>query len=189
MPRTPLSRLIVPLALTLSATLPLAACADRSQPAGAAPQSQPDAHANAPHPDLYTGIRGQITELPVAGDPSRELKIHHEQIEEFKTKDGTVNVSAAGVRGMGSMTMPFPTAADLSLEGLSVGDKIEFDFAVNWGGTTGASWEVTRIEKLPADTEIDFTNTVETMPDDAVHQGMHPDDATGHDVETGTEGP
>ncbi|MGV6814204.1 MAG: copper-binding protein [Phycisphaerales bacterium] len=118
-------------------------------------------------PDVYVGILGEIKEIPVAGDPSSSLKIHHMQIPDFKTKDGTVNVNAQGISGMRSMTMPFPLAQGVSIEGFEVGDKIKFTFEVDWSGQSTNPWQVTKIEKLPADTVIDFTNKVAEPDDEA----------------------
>lgn len=195
-PRTHAARRFAPLGLTLLASAALLGCSDNTTPSSAAPQSQVDARADDPRPDVYTAIRGQITQLPDQNIPGSELKIRHQQIRDFKTQDGNININSKGIKGMASMTMPFPPADGLSLDGLVVGDKIEFDFVVNWGSKTGPSWEVTRIAKLPDDTEIDYTNTIEEMPAD--HQQMidklqhdDHDDHTGHDhpEETGTDGP
>ena len=108
--------------------------------------------------DVYPGLLGEITAIPVAGDPSSSLKIHHVQIPDFKTKDGTVHVNAKGVSGMSSMTMPFPVGEGVDLSGLAVGDKIKFTFMVDWSGQSKNAWEVTKIEKMPADTAIDYSN-------------------------------
>ena len=171
-----MNTLIFPAAIALVAGLTLMGCSDQNS-SGAAPQSAPDAghdhtHGDDTHthgdsdrePDAYTGIRGEIARMPEG--PSTEVHIHHEQIREFKTKDGEVNVTADGIAGMRSMTMPFPLGEGVSLDGFNVGDKIEFDFVVNWGSDRPA-WEVTKITKLPADTEIDFTNAIEDMVEDA----------------------
>lgn len=156
--------------------MPFFGC-EKSEPA-------PAAATQAPAPDTYADILGVVTTLPVAGQPGSELKIHHEHIPGFKTKDGVVNVSADGVRGMKSMTMPFPVGEGVSLEGIEVGDKVRFTFAVNWGGSP--PWEVTRIEEVPADTEIDFANKADPdAHDHADHNhsghGHADDDHSGHD--------
>jgi len=110
--------------------------------------------------DVYPGLLGEITAIPVAGDPSTSLKIHHVQIPDFKTKDGTVHVNAKGVSGMSSMTMPFPVGEGVDLSGLAVGDKVKFTFMVDWSGQGKTAWAVTKIEKMPADTAIDYSNAV-----------------------------
>lgn len=124
--------------LVLLSTL-LAACSKPTPPAPTYEQ-------------LYT-VRGVIHSLKVAPDPNSQLQIRHEAIPEF--------VNGAGeTSGMHSMTMPFPTLAPgVSTDTLAVGDKIRFTFGVTW--TAGATrripeWTITSIEKLPADTTLDF---------------------------------
>jgi Cu/Ag efflux protein CusF len=53
-----------------------------------------------------------------------------------------------------SMTMPFPVAEGVSLEGIAPGDAVEFTFEVTWQPRAG--YRVTEIHELPAGTEIDF---------------------------------
>lgn len=139
-----------------------------------------DAHADVDHqsdadigddatpvasPDIYPGVLGEIVVLPIANDPSSSLQIRHMQIPNFKTKDGTVHVNAEGISGMRSMTMPFPIEEGVDITGLAVGDKIMFTFMVDWSGNSGNAWAVTKIEKMPADTVIDFSNTI--VPQDS----------------------
>lgn len=192
--------MITPSAIALIAGLTLVGCSDTNT-SGDAPQS--DAHAHHDHnghdhdhdhdhgdadrqPDTYSGIRGEITSLPDPNVPNSELKIRHEQIRDFKTKDGTISVTPEGIAGMRSMTMPFPLGEDVSLDGYSVGDKVEFDFTVNWGGGSAPAWFITRIEKLPADTEIDYTNVIEENLED-LEDAAH--DMMGHDHDHEDEGP
>jgi Cu/Ag efflux protein CusF len=106
--------------------------------------------------DAYEGIMGEIAFIPEADDTKRHPKIHHVHIPTFKKDDGTIAMTPDGIPGMRSMTMEFPLAEGVSLEGFEVGDKVMFDFVVNWGGRV--AWEVTNIEKLDASTEIDFSN-------------------------------
>ncbi len=113
-------------------------------------------HANDSRVDLYEGILGEIAFLPEAGDPKLYPKIRHVQIPEFKKDDGTVAMTPDGIPGMKSMTMEFPLAEGVSVEGFAVGDKVMFDFAVNWGGRV--AWELTKIEKIDPATEIDYSN-------------------------------
>lgn len=137
------------------------------------------AHDEDRAPDVYEGIRGEIVSLPDPSTPGSELRIRHEQIRDFKTVDGTVNVSASGIAGMASMTMPFPLGTGMSLDGFAVGDKVEFDFTVNWGGGSRPAWFITRIGKLPVDTALDYTNAIEEASgEDAGHDH---DDHAGHD--------
>ena len=89
----------------------------------------------------YT-VRGRIVSLPSAEDPASELRIHHEAIDTFK--------SAAGeATPMKAMTMTFPPAEGVSLDGLAVGDAVEFVFRMQWEPVVGMS--TTSIKKLPAD--------------------------------------
>ena len=57
------------------------------------------------------------------------------------------------VVGMGSMTMSFTPAKDLSLAILKSGDKIEFTLRVDWSKNRS---EITRFTVLPGDTNLDF---------------------------------
>jgi hypothetical protein len=118
--------------------------------------------------DIYR-VRGIIRQLPSEGPPPKDLKIQHEHIPEFRSADGTVHVNSDGVPGMRAMVMPFPLlAGDVSLEGLGVGDKIEFEFRVKWTESpSGASpeWLVSAIEPLPDDAEISFENKTVDGPE------------------------
>lgn len=99
--------------------------------------------------DAYEA-RGIIRQLP--GEtaeptmPAYELRIEHEAIPEFVGETGEVV-------GMDSMTMPFRLAEDVSVEGLSVGDKVRFTFMWDWEELNNT---VTQIEKLPDDTELNL---------------------------------
>jgi hypothetical protein len=185
--------LIAPIAIALIAGTALVGCSEQNG-SGAAPQSSADdhghdhAHGDHDHdhgtsdrtPDTYSGIRGEITQLPDPSVPGSQLKIHHEQIPDFKTVDGTISVTSNGIAGMRSMTMPFPLSTGLSIEGYSVGDKVEFEFVVNWGNDRPA-WEITSIEKLPADTVIDYTNVIQEGFDEAAQDMMDHDHSHDHD--------
>ncbi len=88
--------------------------------------------------------RGIIKTMPAkAGEP---IEIRHEAVPNFKNDEGKTVP-------MDSMQMPFQISDDVSLEGLSEGDKIKFTFDWNWGDY---SMKVTSIEKLPADTQLDL---------------------------------
>ena len=63
----------------------------------------------------------------------------------------------------------------VSAANLLVGDKVRFDFTVQWGGTP--PWQITAFEVLDPETEIDFSN--KTVADD--HTGEGHDDHAGHD--------
>lgn len=116
--------------------------------------SEPANNPDSPVEFSYT-VRGQIVSLPSADRPFEDLQIHHEAVPDFKDRDGNVTVSASGTRGMKAMTMPFPVAEGVSLDGIAVGDKVEFTFVYTWGGES-SGYEITEIKKLPADTELNF---------------------------------
>ncbi|MFG0293152.1 MAG: copper-binding protein [Phycisphaerales bacterium JB050] len=93
----------------------------------------------------YT-VRGQVVSLPTADD---DLMVHHEAIPEFRKPSGT---------GMKTMTMPFPLGKGISLDGIEPGDKVNIAFAVDYEeGWSPIAYRVTKIEELPADTQLDFT--------------------------------
>lgn len=108
-------------------------------------ESEPEAPAPT-EPETYT-VRGEIVDLPDPEDPTSGFFVYHEAIDEFRGIDGEVT-------GMSSMTMPFPVADDVDLEGLGRGDRVEFDLYVDWEGDPATL--VTRVEKLPDDTILEF---------------------------------
>lgn len=95
--------------------------------------------------ESYT-VRGVIERLPEADKPSSYLHIHHEAIPSFK--------SGGKVVGMAEMAMPFPVGTGVSLEGLQVGDRVEFTFEVQ--EKPRLDYHVTRITKLPPDTPLNL---------------------------------
>ena len=110
--------------------------------------------AAAPIQHSYT-VRGQVVMVPSADRPFDDLQIRHEAIPDYKKRDGEVYVNSKGVRGMVTMTMPFPVAEGVSLEGIEPGDKVEFVFVTTWGDEY-PEYEITEILELPADTELNF---------------------------------
>jgi Cu/Ag efflux protein CusF len=90
--------------------------------------------ATKPNIDVYP-MRGIIEQLPSPAAP-RTLIVHHEA-----TKD------------MESMTMAFTLDTAVPLTGLAVGDKISFRYEIDWNQHLD---HVTKIEKLPADTVLNF---------------------------------
>lgn len=104
--------------------------------------------------DATYETRGKIVELPASGTPegvgpgpSGALRIRHEAIPEFTTDQGEVT-------GMASMTMPFPVAPEVEMAGLAEGDVVAFTFVVRWDGSP--PYQITHLEKLPPDTELEF---------------------------------
>jgi len=131
--------------LSLSLILLAAACSG-----GDAPQPADETQGGwgvGAEIDRYT-VRGEIVSLPGPGGRGA-FDVRHEAIPDFRSSDGEVV-------GMGSMTMPFPLAEGLSLDGFAVGDKIEFTLEVNWDPEATPPQRVTRVQKLPAETDLDF---------------------------------
>ncbi|MEM1109848.1 MAG: copper-binding protein [Planctomycetota bacterium] len=128
---------------------------------GCTETSSPQATADRNVTATYQ-TRGEVSSLPDADKPTSGLFIRHEAIPEFKNQDGEVE-------GMDTMTMPFPTDDGVDLAPLSVGDKVEVTFEVfTQGGVRG--YAATQIDKLPADTELDFSR-LEAAGHDHDHHG------------------
>jgi hypothetical protein len=88
--------------------------------------------------------------LPAKDRPTAELVIQHEAIDDF--------LNPGGRMGMASMEMPLPPDKSIVLSDFAKGDIVEFDLAV-WYTEKFASIEsyrVTRMKKLPADTQLHF---------------------------------
>jgi Cu/Ag efflux protein CusF len=101
----------------------------------------------------YT-VRGVIEQVPDAAKPANTLRIHHEAIPGF--------MSAGKLVGMAEMSMPFPVAPGVSLDGLAIGDAVEFVFEVQ--EKPRLDYRVTRITKLPAGTPLNFSDSKATDP-------------------------
>lgn len=108
--------------------------------------------------DTYSNILGQVTQLKDESNPMSAFKIRHVHIPEFKTLSGEVHVNKNGVPGMAAMEMEFPPAKGLDLSDFKVGDKVRFEFKVYIGKSM--YWNLTEIEKIDPDTEIDYTNKI-----------------------------
>jgi hypothetical protein len=102
--------------------------------------------ATATEPDRYT-VRGEVTALPAADDPTRGFYVRHEAIDDFKAPDGSV-------LGMDAMTMQFPLDDPALLNGVAVGDRVELIYEVSWQGAP--TQRVTGVRKLPPDTKLEF---------------------------------
>jgi hypothetical protein len=94
----------------------------------------------------YT-VRAKVVQLPAPENPASGLYLSHEAIDRFVDRDGKIV-------GMEPMTMPFPLAEDVSLEGIRPGDVVEFKLHVDWGGDPEV--EITGLRKLPPDTQLSF---------------------------------
>jgi Cu/Ag efflux protein CusF len=110
-----------------------------------APSLTTKAPTTAPN-DVYV-VRGKVTQMPSFGPPRKELRVHHEAIDNFRNSDGKVV-------GMNSMIMDFPPADTVDLKTFKEGDKVEVEFKVWWGNTT--PWLATRVKVLPPETELVF---------------------------------
>ncbi|MEO1128382.1 MAG: hypothetical protein AAFX05_01595 [Planctomycetota bacterium] len=110
-------------------------------------------------------VRGEVVALP--DDMLSDFKVRHEAIPEYRRPDGKL--------GMDVMSMPFWPPVGMpesdieperiegfSLEGIEIGDKVAVTFEVRMTDSdildyTLVGYYATRVEKLPADTELDFT--------------------------------
>ena len=128
--------------LTLAALL---GCAEESHDQDAAQRTRENA--------VVYETRGRVVSLPDPGNPASDFLVRHEPIPAFKS---SLNETAPA--GMNSMVMPFPPAKGLDLAGVSQGDVLALTFIVDYDPETGgvSSWELTAIEPLPADTELDL---------------------------------
>jgi hypothetical protein len=102
--------------------------------------------APLPPPDQTYTTRGRVEVLPSPSDSS--IRIMHERIPDFVSSQGQVV-------GMNAMQMPFEPAKGLSLEGIEVGDPVEFTFEVRW--KTRPHSLLVAIEKLSPETRLDFS--------------------------------
>ncbi len=89
-------------------------------------------------------MRAEIVHLP--DRPDGYVTLRHEPVDDFTDESGAVV-------GMNSMTMDFPLARGASLNGLTVGDKIEATLEVDWDQ---GFMQLDRIEKLPRATVLRF---------------------------------
>lgn len=94
----------------------------------------------------YT-TRGQVIQLPDPANPGTGLTLNHEAVDQFMDRQGEIV-------GMDPMSMPFPVAKGVSLEGIQVGDVVEFKLHVDWSAEPAA--EITEIRELPAGTKLEF---------------------------------
>jgi Cu/Ag efflux protein CusF len=92
-------------------------------------------------------LRGEVTAVPDPDRPRSALVIRHEAVDDFADIDGDVV-------GMDAMTMPFPTAPGVSLDGIEPGDRVSFTLEVAWDDDP--PYRITRLEELPAETPLTF---------------------------------
>jgi len=136
----------IALAAPLIGACLLAACGEKP----ATHTSSPGASTSASTPaDASYTVRGRIDGLPTP-DGKGYLHIHHEDIPDFKGRDGSVT-------GMKEMSMDFlGVAPSVDLSQLNVGDPIEFTFEVRWKSDPRSL--VTKIHKLPPDAKLNLSS-------------------------------
>jgi Cu/Ag efflux protein CusF len=127
----------------------LAACDGPKQTTPSGPTGEPDA--------TYT-TRGKVEMLPDPRNAASEFVVHHEPIDDFKNPSGT--------KGMNSMSMPFPLARAVSLDGIAVGDVVEITFS-HWSKPGNMGYQATKVVELPPDTKLFFGKAGEERPSDA----------------------
>lgn len=136
------------LAAVVVASVLLAGC-------GGGPEPDRSGDGTEIPPDQTYTVRGQVVALPGRDAPGRSLRVRHEAVPDFVGVEGEVV-------GMASMTMPFPVAQSVSLEGLEVADKVEMTFEVRWEGSQPL--RIVELRKLPPGTKLDFETSEEPMP-------------------------
>ena len=99
-------------------------------------------------PEVYQ-VRGVVRGLPRGDEGDGKMQLMHEAIPGFKNKRGEVV-------GMQSMTMGFPMGEGVEVGDLKEGDKVNVEFVVTWGEKP---YYITKVEKLPDDTELEFRGT------------------------------
>ena len=107
--------------------------------------------------DQYV-VRGEVVRIPGADDPAAEFMVRHEAIPHYR--------ASASKLGMNTMTMPFPLAPELSLEGVHVGDKVELTFEVRFDTEKDRpiAYHATEVRTLPPETVLDFTPLPKSTP-------------------------
>lgn len=116
--------------------------ADHATPATDSRDASADENA-----DRYT-VRGRIEAVQNPDGENPKLRIWHERVERFKTRTGRVEP-------MDAMAMDFPVAEGVAIDELAQGEKVRFTFEVRWEGPQ-RGYQVTSIEALPADTQLDL---------------------------------
>ena len=96
-------------------------------------------------------VRGTIAQLPDAAKGS-PMMVRHEAIPDF--------YASKAHTGMMSMTMPFRLGKDLDTTHLRTDDKVllTFDVTFDTENDRVKTFQVIRIQHLPADTSLNFTS-------------------------------
>lgn len=95
--------------------------------------------------NTYT-VRARVAQLPTQENGG--LMLEHEPIDNYVARSGRVE-------GMDSMTMPFPVARDVSLEGIQPNDIVEVQLHIDWEAEDHQV-EITALRELPPDTQLHF---------------------------------
>jgi Cu/Ag efflux protein CusF len=145
--------------LTLAlASLLSADCGGDRRPASTARSTVAVSPASAAEPDEEPDatyrVRGEIARLPAS--PGGEISIRHESIPAFRDRQGEVV-------GMMAMIMPFGVAPDASLDGLAVGDRVDFRLDIRWSASPPTA--VGDFRKLPPGTRLEFDAAREAQPE------------------------
>lgn len=119
---------LLALGFIVVAILLLSGCAEPAE----APSPVPQGSREAPGPEADSAVRtydvrGMITQLPDGGPGRPTVHIRHEAIPDFVNSEGYET-------GMQGMTMPFPLADGVDVDGYEVGDAVRFTFVVDWEG-------------------------------------------------------
>jgi len=134
-------------AATSAALLSLLVACTAQEPSDSEPsESAVTSEEDTSSARVYT-VQGIVRGIPTAERPGSQLSIRHQAIPDFVDFSGKET-------GMESMTMPFPTADDLSLEGIAPGNAVEFELAVDWDADQPV--QITKMVKLPEGTEVSF---------------------------------
>lgn len=159
----------------LGASLLLSSCGEKKQPPPVSqapvqpapqPQSPPETAqtppavvptpvvAATPARPSYT-VRAEVAVLP--GIESSTIRLHHERIPNFANREGKVGTDSQGKSGMKPMTMSFAKGADVSYEGLKIGDRVEVIVEMNWeAALPDERIVIVKLTKLPGETKLDF---------------------------------
>ncbi len=129
----------------VAATMLMGGCAPKHS-------SKPQSSTTQPGITYSYHLRGIIKALPAAGESPENVSIKVPPIAHWVGMSGKIEPMMA-------MTMPYQLAAGVTLPDIAIGDKVAFTYKVNW---TVDRMVVTRINKLPARTMINFSSHADT---------------------------
>jgi Cu/Ag efflux protein CusF len=119
--------------------------------------------------DTYE-VRGEVVSIDADAQPKPQIRIRHEAIPDYRNRAGETV-------GMGVMAMPAFVEAEVDLSGIEPGDKVAFTLRQQW--EPRIETQITAIETLPADTELELGDTAEMAGGD--HGAHDHGDHEGHD--------